>query len=230
MGKRADHRETTEAAILAAALKLLAEGGEAALTVRGVARELSLVPSALYRYVRSRGDLLRILIAHVHDDLADEVEKAQAAVPVADLRGRWRAFAHSLRRWALAHPQEWRLIMGAPSPDYSPPADHTFAPGARIHLLLLRIGVDLEAAGIQPARARPPARTAIPGLAAYVELGGVAGISEPTALAGLAGWHLLDGAVYAELFRLTGMDMVDPDAYYDAMVAASEVLLFGPQA
>ena len=62
MPTRAEHRDTTESAIIAAGQRLLAEGGADALTIRGVARELDLVPSALYRYVTKREDLLDLLV------------------------------------------------------------------------------------------------------------------------------------------------------------------------
>jgi AcrR family transcriptional regulator len=227
VGKGEEHRDTTEAAILAAGLSLLAEGGAEALTVRGLARELSLVPSALYRYVRDRKDLLRLLISHVHTDLADTVEAAINAVPAEDLRGRWRAFAFALRTWALAHPHEWVLVYGTPSPEYQPPADLSYQPASRMHLMLIGLGAGIEAAGIHPRVWTPGDRPAIPYLADYLELSGSHEISEQTALAGMAGWHLLGGAIYAEQFRQVGMDMIDPDPYYDAMVAASERLIFG---
>nr|WP_300141734.1 TetR/AcrR family transcriptional regulator [Propionicimonas sp.] len=230
MGTRDEHRDTTEAAILAAGLNLLAKGGAEALTVRGLARELSLVPSALYRYVRDRQDLLRLLIAHVHTDLADSAEAAIAAVPADDLRGRWRAFAYTLRSWALAHPHEWVLVYGTPRPEYQPPADLSYLPATRMHLMLIRLGVALEAAGIHPQVWTPGERPAIPHLAEYLELSGSSQISEQTALAGMAAWHLLGGSIYAEQFRQVGVDMVDYDPYYDAMVAASERLIFGDPA
>jgi AcrR family transcriptional regulator len=227
LGKRDEHRDTTEAAILAAGLNLLATGGAEALTVRGLARELSLVPSALYRYVRDRKELLRLLITHVHTDLADTVEAAVVAVPADDLRGRWRAFAYTLRSWALAHPNEWLLVYGTPSPEYQPPADLSYLPATRMHLMLISMGGALEAMGLHPQVWTPDDRPAIPHLSEYLEFGGIPAISEQTALAGMAGWHLLGGAIYAEQFRQVGIDLVDPDRYYDAMVAATERLIFG---
>ena len=72
MPTRAEHRDTTESAIIAAGQRLLAEGGADALTIRGVARELDLVPSALYRYVTKREDLLDLLVQHAHAKAALE--------------------------------------------------------------------------------------------------------------------------------------------------------------
>lgn len=225
MGTRAERRDTTEAAILQAALKLLAEGGAEVITVRGVARELGLVPSALYRYVRGRDDLISILIAHAFTDLADTVEAAHDAVPAEDLRGRWRAFALTLRRWMLDHPREWMLIQGVPIPGYEPAAGRNYASSSRLHVLLVRLGADAEAAGLRPAvAATTPA--VMPGLPLFLDATGLR-ISPGTALAGLAGWHLLAGALYSEQLRQTGSELVDHDLYYAAMVAASERLVFG---
>ena len=51
-------------------------------------------------------------------------------------------------------------------------------------------------------------------------------MSEQTLLAGLAAWHLLDGALYVELLNPIGMPgLTDAGPYYDAMVAATERLV-----
>jgi AcrR family transcriptional regulator len=222
VGKRTEHRDTTEAAILAAGLRLLAQGGAEALTVRGLARELDLVPSALYRYVASREDLLTLLLTHAFSDLADTIQAAHDAVPRDDIRRRWRAFAHTLRNWSLAHRHEWVLIQRSMVAGPRPFGEHTF----RLHLLLVRLGADAEAAGIHPVVARPGATSAMPGLPALLVAAGVE-VSEQTALAGLACWHLLDGALYNELLQLAGTELLEPDAYYEAMVSATERLLLG---
>ena len=226
MSTRAQRREVTERAILDAARRLLAEGGQEALTVRGLARKLNLVPSALYRYVASREELLTILFSHIFTDMAEFVEAAHDAVPAEDLRGRWRAFARALREWALQHPYEWTLINGTPLRDYSVPPTETLTQGIRLHLLLARLGEDAEAAGMAP-RIRPEGSpTAMPGLKPFLASQGI-DISEESVLAGVAGWHLLMGALYEELFGLFGSDLEDQDVYYDAMISATEKLLFG---
>jgi AcrR family transcriptional regulator len=229
LGKRDEHRDTTEAAILAAGLRVLAEGGADSITVRGIARELSLVPSALYRYVGSREDLLRLLITHAYNDLADAVESADRTVPVDELRARWRAFARALRRWAVDHPHEWALTQGAPIHGFGAAADYTFQPALRVHRLLLQLAADAEAAGLRPALAAPAGPSVLPGLPSILKLAGRP-VSEQTILAGLAAWHLLAGALYAEQFRQVGSDLVDHEPYYDVMIAATERLLFGDPA
>jgi len=226
MSTRAQRREITERAILDAARGLLIEGGQEALTVRGLARKLNLVPSALYRYVSSREELLTILFSHIYADWAEYVETAHDAVPRDDLRGRWRAFAHALRDWAREHPYEWTLINGTPLRDYQVPPTETLNHGIRLHLLLARLGQDAEASGMYP-RVRPEGSpTAMPGLRPFLLSQGV-DISEESVLAGVAGWHLLMGALYEEIFGLFGAELEDQDVYYEAMVLATEKLLFG---
>lgn len=220
MVTRAERRGTTEAAILAAGLELLAAGGSDALTVRGLARELGLAPSALYRYVRSRDDLLAVLLRHAYTDLADAIDAAHDAVPREDVRGRWRAFAFTLRSWSVAHRHEWLLIQRAVLAGPLPFTENTF----RLHLLLIRLGADAEAAGIYPTVSTPGDAPVILGLPTLTMMAGVS-IREQTMLAGLAAWHLLDGALFTELLGLAGAELMDADAYYDAMVSATERLL-----
>lgn len=232
MGKRADHRETTERAILDAGLGLLASGGQEALTIRGLARRLSLAPSALYRYVANRDELLTLLIAHSHGDLADAVEQAHAQVDPADLRGRWHAIAQAIRDWSLAHRYEFELIFGTPVRGYAAPPERTVEPGTRVLFLLARIGPDAEAAGLVPAR--PPglvaaATDSLPEVLAAVSSTGLV-MAPTTAMDGLAAWHLVMGAVTSELFGYLGHGTVDPDRFFDAIVLLGEQLLFSPAA
>lgn len=222
MPTRSQQRDHTEAAIIEAGLQLLAEGGAEALTIRGLARKLVLVPSALYRYVRDRDDLLNLLLAHAHADLIATVQTAHDAVPRDDLRGRWRAFAHSLRSWSLGHRHEWLLIQSSAISGPGPRLPDTYG----LHVLLLRLGADAEAAGRVPIRGERHG-SAIPGLAAMLALAEVTA-SEQTVLAGLAAWHLLDGALYAELLQLAGRDLLDADAFFEAMIAETERLVFSP--
>ena len=232
MGKRAEHRETTERAILDASLRLLAEGGATGLTVRGLARELGMVPSGLYRYAANRDELLTLLIAHAHGDLADHVRAAHDRVDAADLRGRWRAIAHGIRDWSLAHPQEFALIFGTPVPGYHAPPERTEEPGTRVLLLLARLGADAQAAGLQPSlgdRFDAAAESgAAPALAFIAQAGLV--LTAPTALAGISAWQLVMGSLLSEQFGYLGHDGLDFTPAFDGVVLAGEQLIFGAQA
>ncbi|MFE7746341.1 TetR/AcrR family transcriptional regulator [Nocardia sp. NPDC057455] len=123
--------------IKAAARRRLAVDG-ANLSLRGVARDMGIVASALYRYFPSRDDLLTALIMEAYRALAAEAEAADAKLPDADLRGRWMAVCSAVRDWALAHPAEYGLLYGSPVPGYNAPED-TVAPAAAVVFRLVAI-------------------------------------------------------------------------------------------
>ncbi len=57
--------------IVEAARRQLEDVGPAALSLRGVAREVGMVSSAVYRYFPSRDELLTALIIEAYDDLGE---------------------------------------------------------------------------------------------------------------------------------------------------------------
>jgi AcrR family transcriptional regulator len=197
-------REQTRAEItrqiLATARRHLATEGAAGLSLRAIARELGASPSAVYRYVASRDELLTRLIVAAYDALGIAAETHEAAVARADLTGRWSAVCGAVRGWALANPNEYALIYGTPVPGYvAPPA--TIAPAARVAHVLLGILADAAKADrLTPAIAQddlpPDARTAL------APVRSIAPPEVPDALLqrGLMAWAALFGAVSFELF------------------------------
>src|SRR5580658_8303806 len=99
-----------------AARAQMAERGAAALSVRHVAREVGMCSSGVYRYFKSRDELLTALIIDAYNALGDDVERAEAQVDRGDLFGRWWAAASAARTWAWARPQEYGLVFGSPIP------------------------------------------------------------------------------------------------------------------
>src|SRR5437764_12451647 len=67
--------------IKAIALRLMTEGGPAAISLRAIAREMGMTAGALYGYYATRDDLINALIAEVYSSLADAEEAAGHAVP-----------------------------------------------------------------------------------------------------------------------------------------------------
>ncbi len=127
-------RDEVTREILEVAGRHLAQEGAAALSLRSIARDLGMAPSALYRYFDGRDALLSALIVAAYTSLADEAERA-AEVDVAeataeksrgdtvDYAPRWMAVPCAMRAWALARPHEWGLIFGSPVPGYRAPED-----------------------------------------------------------------------------------------------------------
>ncbi len=169
-GIRARNRAAMMQAIMRTANAQLVEVGPGQLSVRAVARELDMASSAIYRYVRSRDELLTLLIVGAYDDMGDFVQARTHRVQ--DPRKRWMAVGLSCREWALAQPQRFALIYGSPVPGYAAPQD-TIGPATRIPALLVGI--------LQGSRARPD----VPAFSARVAR------SLRPALAGLPEWSAL---------------------------------------
>ncbi|MEV6138394.1 TetR/AcrR family transcriptional regulator [Nocardia sp. NPDC051990] len=114
-------RAQTAEDIKAIALRLLADGGPDAISLRAIARHMGMTAGAIYGYYATRDDLITMLIGDVYGRLADAVEAARDQVPVDDPAGRVVAWGEAVRGWALANPEGFRLIYGDPVPGYQPP-------------------------------------------------------------------------------------------------------------
>jgi len=136
------------AEILAVAREQVGKAGAAALSLRSVARDLEMAPSALYRYFNGRDALLSALILTAYQSLADAAERAADTAARAGGRDveRFLAVPHALRQWALRHSHEWGLIFGTPVPGYEAPGD-TNELYARVAAAMVRPVVEASAAG-----------------------------------------------------------------------------------
>lgn len=207
--------------ILDVARAQLARDGAQGLSLRSVARELEMAPSALYRYFASRDDLLSALILEAFESLADGAERASDAAFEAGTDGveRWAAVPRSMRTWALGHPHEWGLVFGAPVPDYAAP-QATVAPYARLAAALVRpvvvagregrlclpitAPVTPEALG---SSLEPVADSLLPGL--------------PTAVVARAvqAWSTIVGVISLELFGHWRNTVLAPVVLFEEVVA-----------
>ena len=176
------------------ARRQVAATGAQQLSLRAVARELGMVSSALYRYFPSRDDLLTALIIDAYDALGDSAERAVAALPRDDVRGRWRACCTAVRGWALAHPHEYALIYGSPVPGYQAPRE-TISSASRVALVLG--GLLAEASALGPATGLPEQ---LRQQAAVVGAAIAPGVGEAAIVRALIAWTQLFGMVSFELF------------------------------
>ena len=122
------------AEILAVAGAHVARDGAAALSLRSIARDLGMAPSALYRYFDGRDALLSALILGAYEALATEAERAADRAEdrrLAVTPSGSRRCPRALRVWALEHPHLWGLIFGTPVPGYEAPED-TLEPYTRL--------------------------------------------------------------------------------------------------
>lgn len=99
-------RTSTEE-IVRAARRVLEEEGLDGLTMQRVASTVGVRAPSLYKRIRGRGDLVRLVSEDVARELAERVRSAvMANDPAEDLR----AIAHAFRTFARANPQAYALI------------------------------------------------------------------------------------------------------------------------
>ena len=211
-------RAEITAEILDAARGYLATDGAPALSLRAIARDLGMASSALYRYFKSRDELLTRLIIDAYDSLGAAAEAREAAIDRNDLAGRFTAICEAVRAWALAHPNEYALIYGSPVPGYVAPAD-TVQPATRVTALLLRIIVDATTAGrvpaadTQDAEAQPVAAALAP-IRSHLP----PEVPAPLVQRALMVWTNLFGVIsfelYGQLHEVVGEDPGDRDAFF----------------
>lgn len=124
-------RTRSEAEILAAALRLLDDGGAPALSVRSVAGAVGVAPNAIYTYFPTKAALVRAVTDHLLAHLAPT-----AAGPDVPWREEVSALAHALRARLLAHPGAVQLLL---SSAFDGP--HALAAGERLLAALDRSGL-----------------------------------------------------------------------------------------
>ena len=211
-------RAEITAEILDAARGYLATDGAPALSLRAIARDLGMASSALYRYFKSRDELLTRLIIDAYDSLGAAAEAREATIDRNDLAARFTAICEAVRTWALAHPNEYALIYGSPVPGYVAPAD-TVAPATRVTALLLRIIADAASAGrvpdadIRDTDAQPVAAALAP-VRSYLP----PGISASLVQRALMVWTNLFGVIsfelYGQLHQVVGEEPGDHDTFF----------------
>ncbi|GAA3242744.1 TetR/AcrR family transcriptional regulator [Actinocorallia longicatena] len=196
------------------ARRQLATEGAAGLSLRAVAREMGMASSAIYRYFASRDDLLTALIIDGYNAVGEAVERADAALPRDDHRGRWLAVCRAVRDWAVTHPHEYALLYGSPVPGYQAPED-TIGPALRDTAVYVRIVADAHAAGtLRPHEPGPvPANLEADLARARTTIG--ADLPDEVIVRALTVWAALFGTVSFEVFGQFDNVIGERAAYFD---------------
>jgi AcrR family transcriptional regulator len=129
------------------AWRQIAQLGAPALSLRAIARELHITAPAIYNYYPRRDYLVTALIIDAFTSFGDSQLAARDAVSPSDLLGRLMAIGVAYRQWALAYPQRYQLIFGAPIPGYQPPVEKIMPAGARSLVALVGTVAALRSAG-----------------------------------------------------------------------------------
>lgn len=184
----------------------LATDGAAALSLRAVARDLGVVSSAVYRYVRSRDELLTLLVVDGYNALGDAVDAALADAPDDPIE-RLRVVGRTVRAWALAEPARYGLLFGTPVPGYDAPAEQTTVPGTRVIATMQILFAHANRAGLltAPARERPISSALANSFAAIRDAFGL-DVPDWLIARGVTMWVGLFGAVTFDVFDQYGAD------------------------
>jgi AcrR family transcriptional regulator len=129
------------------AWKQIAEFGAPALSLRAIARELTISAPAIYNYFPDRDALVTALIIDAYTSFGDSQLKARDAVAQKDLQGRLHAIGMAYRDWALNYPQRYQLIFGTPIPGYEAPMLEVLPSAARSLSALVSVVEQLRISG-----------------------------------------------------------------------------------
>ncbi|MER7466774.1 TetR/AcrR family transcriptional regulator [Streptomyces sp. NPDC097981] len=223
-------REEALADAMRIARRLLVEEGPAAVTVRAVAREMGLTAPGLYRYYAGHRELVQALVSHLYDELAAALASARERQPADQPGRRLREVASELRRWALAHRQEFALLFAKPV------ADADTAPGAAAHDPSWRFGgvlLDLMVELWRRGGVKAPADLD-PAWAAQLEevrehLAGEP-VPQEVIYVFVACWARLYGAVAVEVFGHLDFALTDPEPLFEHTVGDILTALGDPAA
>jgi AcrR family transcriptional regulator len=224
-GLRKRMRAALTAEILEVGRAHLARDGAAALSLRAVARDVDLVPSALYRYYPGRDALLTALVLDSYASLADKVEAADPGPRTAPA-ARWVALSEAVRDWALERPHEWALLFGSPVPGYEAPRD-TVAYYQRITSALTAPVRDAyaEVDDRRPSGAAAVSRSVMQAVTTVADAL-VPGLPKAVAADVVLAWEQLVGAVSLEVFGHWRNTIDDPAVVF-AFTARTTAALLG---
>lgn len=221
LSRRERLRDATTDEIKRTARDLLVRNGEDALTLRAIAREMGMTAPALYRYFASHEHLLTAVVADLLDELVAEVAAARDAAPADPMR-RLGDACRAFRRWALAHPREFRLTFASPHGHADAAGtgeDPTAACWRNFGGIYLGIFVELwelqpfpvPAAGDLDATLASQLRSYSAMVGDVLPLGALAVF--------VSCWVRLYGAVAIEVFGHIGFAVPDAEALFEQMLA-----------
>jgi AcrR family transcriptional regulator len=229
--RRARMRAATLSEIKQHAWAQVAEGGALSISLRGIARQMGMTSSALYRYFDSQEQLISELVADGYESLAEALEAAESAVGERperiDAGEHFMCLARAYRTWALEHASEYSLVFGSP---LCLPHDDARIKGQHwrgINVLFRSMIQGILAGDLDPSRLPPPSTALRKQFKAWQKE--MASPLSPEALAGcMVIWSLLHGAISLELFDQIPPFLRPADDLFEQQMRAALVLLGCP--
>jgi len=104
------HHGDLRRVLIDAALKLVEEGGPAAVSVREAARRAGVSAGAPFRHFASRDALMTAVAEEAQRLFRVEIEAALVAAPAGDPLSQFRNFGLAYLRWAMRNPAYFEII------------------------------------------------------------------------------------------------------------------------
>lgn len=218
----------TDPDIRRVARELLTAHGPDAVSLRAIARELGITAPALYRYYKSRDDLLERMRLEFVADLAAELSAEIDTLP-DDGAMQFFAICRGFRRWALAHTREFTLVFASPPGGGSGSMMRRFdEPFGRIFLaatgrLLATYNIVTPPTDVIPAEVRNDLLMFQTELLASLSGSGQKFPAEKLDLGVtylmIQSWARLYGHVALEVFGNYPIPLSNPDVLFDSMLA-----------
>jgi AcrR family transcriptional regulator len=185
--------------IIETAWQQIAEQGASALSLRAIARELSITAPAIYNYFPRRDDLVTELIIDAFTSFGDSQIEALETIPSGDHPGRLRALGLAYRKWAVSYPQRYMLIFGAPIPGYSAPAERTTPAAVRALNVLVDVLADAHRAGRLALNLASPLTTGLQEMMAAWQVSRAPDVDTRVLALALSIWGWAHGLVMLEI-------------------------------
>jgi AcrR family transcriptional regulator len=110
--------------IVEAAIALIADRGDEAVSMRAIARAVGVTPPAVYLHFTDKRELMLAILEHVFADLGRALEEADSGEP----RARVRALVRAYVTWGIAHPGRYKISYeGAIARQLPPDSERAFA-------------------------------------------------------------------------------------------------------
>jgi AcrR family transcriptional regulator len=206
--RRERQREATRIEIKTTARQQMALKGTAGLTLRGIAEEMGLTVTALYRYYTSLDDLITALIVDGFDAHADAMQAAMDQHLPTAYGERMLALMLAYRQWALDNRAVFQLIYGNPIPGYHAPAEVTMPHAKRGLDIMIPMLMPLQQAG----RLRLPPGADLSVIASA--LAQYPGLDPLVLYVILVGRLRMHGLLMLEMHGHTEGTVLDHDAFY----------------
>lgn len=225
-------RAATRDEIIETARRLLLEHGQAAVSLRAIAREMGMTAPGLYRYFGSHEELFRHVIAGIFTELTGDIRQAisdaarhgedpqDEAEAKARMTAKVVAACHEFRRWSLAHKGEFNLVFGVPLPGfddgrYDVAEECALQFAGTFFTLFFEMWEHNRFPVLSDEEIEPGLRDQ---LAHYRDSLGVQ-LPLGALLTFLRSWMLLYGAVAMEVLGHLGFALTDPSPMFDITLA-----------